>query len=491
MLQLKAFAAATAALTFLSPVLAETMYTKGSPVLQVDHKSYDKLIAKSNYTSIVEFYAPWCGHCRNLKPAYEKAAKNLAGLAQVAAVNCDDEENKPLCGSMGVQGFPTLKLVRPGKKRPVVEDYQGARSAKAIVDAVVEKIPNHVKKVGDKDLDDFLNEGNDTAKAILFTEKGTTSALLRALAIDFLGSVQFAQVRNKENKAVETFGVGKFPTLVLLPGGDKTSLVYDGELKKDPMVEFVSQVAAPNPKAGDAKAESKKKDSKAKDKKKDSKAEDKKKETKDKADTKKKDNESEDEKPAPETEAQKPMEVKEEKPLITLIDADGFLTGACLTSQSHNCILTFVPTKTGEEATGDAKMALDGLTDVLKKHQRGGHRTFTAFQVPGDIEASAKLRKELGLKADNVEIIVTNAKKGWWKHYTKDGFSTKNLEDWIDAVKMGEGKKEKLPKGVVVQGIKFPDKPTVKKSSSHEGVVEEKPKEEDQGHDHDHDHDEL
>ncbi|KAK7540787.1 uncharacterized protein J3D65DRAFT_616472 [Phyllosticta citribraziliensis] len=474
MVQLKAFAAAAAALCFSSPVLAETMYTKGSPVLQVDHKNYEKLIAKSNHTSIVEFYAPWCGHCRNLKPAYEKAAKNLAGLAQVAAINCDDEENKPLCGSMGVQGFPTLKLVRPGKKRPVVEDYQGARSAKAIVDAVVEKIPNHVKKVGDKDLDDFLKEGNDTAKAILFTEKGTTSALLRALAIDFLGSVQFAQIRNKEKKAVETFGVEKFPTLVLLPGGDKASLVYGGELKKDPMVEFVSQVAAPNPKAGDAKGDSKKKDSKAKDKKK---------ETKDKADSKKEEKESEDKKPAPETEAQKPMEVKEEKPLIILIDADGFLTGACLTSQSHNCILTFVPTKTGEEATGDAKMALDGLTDVLKKHQRGGHRTFAAFQVPDNIEASAKLRKELGLKADAVEIVVTNAKKGWWKHYTKDDFSAKNLEDWIDAVKMGEGKKEKLPEGVVVQGIKLGDKPTVKKSSSHEGVVKEKPEEEDQDHD--------
>lgn len=177
---------------------------------------------------------------------------------------------------MGVQGFPTLKVVRPGKKRPVVEDYQGARSAKAIVDAVVEKIPNHVKRVGDKDLDGFLEE--KTAKAILFTEKGTTSALLRALAIDFLGSVQFAQIRNKEKKAVDKFGVEKFPTLVLLPGGDKEALVYDGELKKDPMVEFISQVAAPNPNPATAKPDSKKaktKDSKEAKKEKADKKEDK------------------------------------------------------------------------------------------------------------------------------------------------------------------------------------------------------------------------
>src|SRR2546430_15435214 len=101
------------------------------------------------------FYAPWCGHCQNLKPAYEKAAKSLAGLAKVAAVNCDDDANKAFCGSMGVQGFPTLKIIRPGKKagKPAVEDYQGGRSAKAIVDAVIERIPNHVKRVQDEGLE--------------------------------------------------------------------------------------------------------------------------------------------------------------------------------------------------------------------------------------------------------------------------------------------------------------------------------------------------
>lgn len=81
---------------------AFAFYAKNSPVLQVDGVSYNSLIAKSNYTSIVEFYAPWCGHCQNLKPAYEKAAKSLTGLAKVAAVNCDEEMNKPFCGQMGV-----------------------------------------------------------------------------------------------------------------------------------------------------------------------------------------------------------------------------------------------------------------------------------------------------------------------------------------------------------------------------------------------------
>ncbi|KAF3764197.1 thioredoxin-domain-containing protein, partial [Cryphonectria parasitica EP155] len=161
-----ALSTAAAVVLAVAPVVNASLYLKSSPVLQVDSKNYDSLIANSNHTSVVEFYAPWCGHCQNLKPAYEKAAKNLEGLAKVAAVNCDDDANKPLCGQFGVQGFPTLKIVRPGSKKgkPVVEDYQGQRSAKAIVEAVVDKINNHVKRVNDKDIDEFLSTKNESAK---------------------------------------------------------------------------------------------------------------------------------------------------------------------------------------------------------------------------------------------------------------------------------------------------------------------------------------
>ena len=49
-----------AALLLASPIVtAQAMYSKDSPVLQLDQRGYDKFIAKSNYTSIVEFYAPW------------------------------------------------------------------------------------------------------------------------------------------------------------------------------------------------------------------------------------------------------------------------------------------------------------------------------------------------------------------------------------------------------------------------------------------------
>ncbi|KAI5923955.1 thioredoxin-domain-containing protein [Camillea tinctor] len=435
--------AAVALLSALPGTQAAGLYTKSSPVLQVTAKNYDQLIAKSNHTSIVEFYAPWCGHCQNLKPAYEKAAKNLDGLAKVAAVNCDDDENKPLCGAMGVQGFPTLKTVRPqstkngkrGSGKPVVEDYQGPRTAKAIVDAVVDKINNHVRRVGDKDIDAFLADRNETAKALLFTEKGTTSALLRSLAIDFLDVISFAQVRNKESKANDMFGIETYPTLVLLPGGDKEGLVYEGEMKKDAMVKFLSQAGQPNPDPAPGKAKSEKKGGK-KDKSTSKAAEPSSKSTSAPF------SESTDVPPAD----SKPV-VAEVAPPIPAITSDQKLINECLNRKSHTCVLAFVPSAHGEEA----EKALASLSEIAFKHAHGQRHLFPFFEVHTENEGAASVYKSLELSKD-VEIIAVNAKRGWWRHYAGD-YSAESVESWIDAIRLSEGAKNKLPEGVIGEAV--------------------------------------
>ena len=81
---------------------------------------------KSDSLWIVEFYAPWCGHCQRLTPEYTKAAKALKGVVKIGAVNAD--EHKSLGGQYQVQGFPTIKIFGANKNKP--EDYQGERTAK-------------------------------------------------------------------------------------------------------------------------------------------------------------------------------------------------------------------------------------------------------------------------------------------------------------------------------------------------------------------------
>lgn len=465
MVQSSATLLATAASLFLG-ASAGSLYTKNSPVLQVNAGDYDRLIAKSNYTSIVEFYAPWCGHCQNLKPAYDAAAKSLAGIAKVAAVNCDEEANKPLCGQLGVQGFPTLKIVRPGKKpgRPTVEDYQGARTAKAIVDAVKDKVPNIVKRVTDKNLDEWLQDTPEAPKAILFSEKGAISATLRALAIDFAGLVPVAQIRSKEKEAVEKYGVTKYPTFVLLPGDGKDPIVYDGEVNKAGLVKFVSQVATPNPDCPPAKAKkSKAKDEKKKDKKEEKKsskssskfakasASHKSSEASSAATSAKSETVEEPIKPSASPDANikdektpEPVTIHIEKPTIPMFHESTELTKACLTDKSTTCILAILPTDEFAEAP---KAVIASLAGIHKKH---GDKLFPFYSVPVLTPIATSLVSDLKLGApEEVHLLATNGKRSWYKIYTGTTFGSVEVEAWVDAIRMGEGKKEKFPEGFV------------------------------------------
>jgi thiol-disulfide isomerase/thioredoxin len=50
-----------------------------------------------------EFFAPWCGHCKQLAPAFNQAASSLAGIVPFVAIDCDRDTNRPLCSEYGVQ----------------------------------------------------------------------------------------------------------------------------------------------------------------------------------------------------------------------------------------------------------------------------------------------------------------------------------------------------------------------------------------------------
>ncbi|KAK6005427.1 hypothetical protein QM012_007069 [Aureobasidium pullulans] len=479
MVNFQSLTVAAAGLLLLPSSQAAGLYTKNSGVLNLDARSYRSLIANSNHTSIVEFYAPWCGHCQNLKPAYEKAAKSLDGIAKVAAVNCDEEENKAFCGSMDVKGFPTLKIVRPGKKagRPTVEDYQGPRTAKGIVESVKDKIPSHVKRVTDKDLDNWLTENNSSTKAILFSEKGVTSALLKAVAIDFLSSISVAQIRSKEVTAVSLFGVTSYPTLVLLPGGTKDPVVYSGEMNKAAIVEFLSQAASPNP--DPAPASSSKSKAKSKNAKKSSKAssEFSKVSSSHRSDESAsikasqtaetlEDSSNPTESPKPQVvtdDTQKPIQVPDVAPQITTLDTPESLQQSCLTSKSGVCILLLAPSAFIQTTDSPVSKAASALSEIHHRHTKRGAKLFPFYNVPAF--ASSELRSVLGLSDETLEIVAVNAKKAWVKRYSGISEVSHNAIDaWVDSIRMGEGKKEKLAESVIVEASEKQTPPAAEKA---------------------------
>lgn len=83
---------------------------------------------------MIEFYAPWCGHCKALEPEWNDAARSLKGSVKMAKYDAD--ANKGKGGAMGVQGFPTIKYFDYGlpKSDRDAKDYKGERNAKGITD---------------------------------------------------------------------------------------------------------------------------------------------------------------------------------------------------------------------------------------------------------------------------------------------------------------------------------------------------------------------
>jgi protein disulfide-isomerase A6 len=103
----------------------------GSDVIQLTEANFNALVMESSDEWLVEFYAPWCGHCKNLAPEWESAATSLKSSGiKLGAVDATVEGG--LASKYGVKGYPTIKVFPAGKKGKA-QDYQGPREATGIV----------------------------------------------------------------------------------------------------------------------------------------------------------------------------------------------------------------------------------------------------------------------------------------------------------------------------------------------------------------------
>ena len=94
--------------------------------LQLTPDNWDSSVAGK--TVFIKFFAPWCGHCKKMKPAWDKLMEEYEDSEiLVGDVDCVGS-GKPLCDKVGVQGFPTIKYGDPDNLEP----YQGARDFDAL-----------------------------------------------------------------------------------------------------------------------------------------------------------------------------------------------------------------------------------------------------------------------------------------------------------------------------------------------------------------------
>jgi len=178
----------------------------------------------------VEFFAPWCGHCKNLAPTWDQLGDSLKDSADTVVIaKVDADSHREIGGKFGVSGFPTLKLFpKGGKDAP--KEYSGGREFDDLVKYVADETgakakapPKPVTKVAVVDPQNFEQVVNDPSKVVFLEFYAPWCGHCKHLAPDWEKlalafqnepNVVIAKVDADQHRDIGTkFGVSGFPTL--------------------------------------------------------------------------------------------------------------------------------------------------------------------------------------------------------------------------------------------------------------------------------------
>jgi len=237
-----------------------------SAVLDLTPANFDDVVLKSGKPTLVEFFAPWCGHCKTLAPIYEELASAFEyakDKVQVAKVDADAE--KSLGKRFGIQGFPTLKWFDGKSDKPT--DYSGGRDLESLSKFITDNTgvrnkqkaaaPTSVKILTD---DTFKKTIGAKHVLVAFTAPWcghckSLAPIWEDLATTYANEpdVVIAKVdaEHEGSKATaQAYGVQSYPTIKYFPKGSTEAEDYDGGRTEANFVEFLNIKASTHRVAG-------------------------------------------------------------------------------------------------------------------------------------------------------------------------------------------------------------------------------------------------
>lgn len=217
--------------------------------------NFDDVVGKEAGV-FVDFFAPWCGHCKSLEPEYAIVADSFLKLSSQAIVaSVDADEHKSLAGRFEVRGFPTLLWFPAGSQTP--EKYSGGRSAADIVSFINEKSGTNARVTGPKTSvtiltpDNFDSIVNDATKDVLVEFYApwcghckTLAPVYEKVAQTFEGdkTVVVASVdADKYRELGQKYGVTGFPTIKFFPKTNKEGEEYNGGRDASAFISFLNE----------------------------------------------------------------------------------------------------------------------------------------------------------------------------------------------------------------------------------------------------------
>ena len=112
-------------------------------------RNFEETVNQPGKDVFIEFYAPWCGHCKSLAPKWESFAKDIAGEENIIVAKIDATANDFPQQLFPVSGFPTLYYVPANNKQNPIK-YEGDREVKDFISFVKKNASSPLKTLGSK-----------------------------------------------------------------------------------------------------------------------------------------------------------------------------------------------------------------------------------------------------------------------------------------------------------------------------------------------------
>merc|ERR1719341_1467934 len=166
--------------------------TKEEGVLVLTNDNFEGAITDNEFI-LVEFYAPWCGHCKSLAPEYAKAAGLLTEKdSSIKLGKLDATEEGAIAEKFEVRGYPTLKFFKNGKPM----EYGGGRTADTIVSWLEKKTGPPAKTLASVEAAKAYAEGKSVAIIGFFKDETTDAAKGYLAAAGMMDDFEFAITRD-------------------------------------------------------------------------------------------------------------------------------------------------------------------------------------------------------------------------------------------------------------------------------------------------------